>query len=139
MKSLKTLIRLHKQQLDALRQELGQWQDRRQRFVQASETLAGQLRHELQVASDYPEMTNFFGQFSKHIEEQQENIKQQIMRVDRQIGILQEQILQAFGEVKKYEIALEVQREEKRQREERLEQAMLDEIGSQRHLREAEE
>ena len=78
MKSLNTLIRLQKQRLDTLRQELGQWQERRGRFVQASEALAVQLERELSVASDHPEMTGFFGQFSKHIETQQENIRGQI-------------------------------------------------------------
>lgn len=138
MKSLNTLIRLHRQKMDELRQELVQWQERRARFVQASETLAAQLARELKMAGEYPEMGGFFGQFSKHIGERQDSIRQQIVRADRQIGAIQAHIFQAFGEMKKYEIARDRRLEEERRERELKEQAALDEIGARMQGREGE-
>ncbi len=132
------MIRLHRQQLDSFRQELGQWQERRARFVRASEMLTEQLEKELSVADSYPEMKGFFGQFSKRIEEQQNSIRQQILRVDRQIGLLQEEIFKAFGDMKKYEIARDIQIEQQRQHQQRQEQLLLDEVGSQLYARQDE-
>jgi hypothetical protein len=138
IKSLNTLIKLHKRRVDIMRREMIALEEERRQLVQLSEKLHAEHLREMQLASEEPKMAGFFGAYSARVKERQEKIKKEIVRLDGAIMEKTEAIRAEFSEQKKYEIALE--HAKKRLADEvrmRLAQR-FDEIGSQQYIRQKE-
>lgn len=135
MKTLNTLIRLHKRSLDGLRRRMGELENQKAQLQQAIKALQKEMDTEVRLAEKQPEMANFFGEFATRIKNRQETIHQEIAAVDVKIKNLNNEIFEAFTELKKYEIAKENARLRANESEKRKETIMLDEIAAQQHLR----
>ncbi|MEQ1789666.1 MAG: flagellar FliJ family protein [Rickettsiales bacterium] len=133
MKTLDTLIRLHKRTLDELRRSMGALELQKGQLQQAIITLQEELNTEVSLAGKQLEMATFFGGFAKRIKKRQEDIQQEIRAVDKKIIELNKEIFEAFTELKKYEIAKENAKIRAQEEEKRKETLMLDEIASQQY------
>lgn len=135
MKTLDTLIRLHKRKLDELRRNMVALENQKVQLQQAIKNLQQELENEVKLAGKQPEMANFFGEFAKRIKSRQETLRQEIVALDVKINNLNKEIFEAFTELKKYEIAKENAKLRQREEANRKETIMLDEIASQQYQR----
>ncbi len=129
MKSLTTLIRLQKREIDALRQEMAALEFKRDAFVDNINTLDQELVQEYEAADVLVEMRGFFGDFSDAIKSRRGALTEKLMEVERQIQSLSIDISNQYAELKKYDIAYERYLEELKRQEEDRERKELDEIG----------
>jgi flagellar FliJ protein len=135
MKGVKTLIKLAKRTLDDLRRKMASLESQKTKLQQTSAKLQKELEDEIKLASKQPEMGSFFGGFAKRIQKRQEDIAAEIKKIDQQMVTLREQIADAYGELKKYEIAEENALKREQEEEKRKDTIQLDEIASQQHRR----
>jgi flagellar FliJ protein len=138
MKGLTTLIKLQKRKLDALRQEITKLEDQRALQEQAIMYLQLQLEEEEKKATENAHLSQFFGDFNKRIKGQQDDCREVIARINRQISNLQEQMRMAFGDLKKLEITEENIKRRAKEETDRREQLMLDEIAMQQFMKKQE-
>jgi flagellar protein FliJ len=135
MKGIATLIKLAKRTLDELRRKMGELENQKIKLQYASACLQKELEEEIKMASEQPEMGGFFGGFAKRIQKRQEVIAAEIKKIDQAMALLQNQIAEAFGELKKYEIAQENDKKRKQDEVNRKDTIQLDEIAAQQHRR----
>lgn len=135
MKSLHTLIRYKKQQLDELRRRLVVLESQKQQLLKRSADMSEELQQELELASGQPEMSAFFGDFAERIKRRQQEIAREVRKLDRQMDGLSEEIRLAFGEVKKYEIVRDRRKAEQQEEQNRKEGAALDEVALEQERR----
>lgn len=139
MKTLDTLIRLHKRKLDELRRNMVALENQKAQLQQAVVKLQQELEAEVKLAGKQPEMANFFGEFAKRIKNRQENLRQEIAALDVKINNLNKEIFEAFADLKKYEVAKENAKFRAREEANRKETIMLDEIAAQQYQRKTKE
>ncbi len=139
MKTLDTLIRLHKRTLDELRRNMVSLENQKSQLQQAIVNLQKDLDKEMLLAGEQPEMSHFFGEFAKRIKNRQDNLRDEIRSLDIKITELNGKIFEAFAELKKYEIARENAKQRAREAENRKETIMLDEIAAQQFLKKQSE
>ena len=135
MKGLLTLIKLSKRTLDELRRKMVSLESQKAQLQQTSARLQAELNHEMVMAGKQPEMSSFFGGFAKRIQKRQEEIALEISKLDKEMMKLRDDITAAFGELKKYEIALENSKKRAAEEQNRKDTIMLDEVASQQHRR----
>lgn len=142
IKALQTLIRLHKRDLDLKRKELLQLEEQKAKLEEGLATLQAEYLREQEVVTAKPELMFSFLVYAERNKEQQARMKGIIANTKIQIDRAQEAIEVLYGEIKKYEIALENKLEELRREEARKETIELDEIAQgqfQRRRNDAEE
>jgi len=139
MKGLDTLIKLHKSTLDELRKRIGKLENQKQQLIELSKKLDDDLKNEIKMASERPEMSQFFAGFSKRIQDRKKSVAGEVKKLDQQIDKLTDAARVAFGEVKKFEIA-KANIEKRKQKEiVRKETAALDEVAGNQHQRKKKE
>lgn len=139
MKGLTTLIKLHKRTLDELRRKMGALEGQKAQLQETSAKLHKELEHEMALASAQPEMGAFFGGFAKRIQKRQEDIAAEVKKLDQQMAKLRENIAEAFGELKKFEIAKDNAKKRVAEEQNRKDTILLDEIAGQQHRRKEKE
>ena len=105
MKGIDTLIRLAKRTLDELRKKQVSLETQKAKLEDGIRKLANELATEQKLAEKTPEMGAFYGGFAKRIKERQAVLKEEIKKVEEQLVLISEEILNAFADLKKYEIA----------------------------------
>lgn len=131
MKGLSTLIKLQKNELDALRTQITKLEEQKQLQTDLIMYLGRQLEEEEKQATEHAHLSQFFGDFSKRIKSQQEEAREVIRKLDIQIGVLQDKMRLAFGELKKLEITEANHIAREKAERERLDQERLDEVALQ--------
>ena len=139
MKGLNTLIRLSKRALDELLRNLVSLENQKEQLQQAIRALQKELENEVALAGRQPEMSNFFGEFAKRIKNRQATLQEEIRDIDKKIAKLNEEISEAYGELKKYEIAKENMIARQKAEAARKETIELDEIAQQQFTRKQEQ
>lgn len=129
MKSLKTLIRIQKRELDELRREMVVLQDKRDGYIARVHALSDQLKEEIKLAAEMADMRGFFGDFSKTIKQKQQELAARILMVEQEMRQLSDKILVKFADLKKYEISLDRFKEREKKKQSDREQRELDEVG----------
>jgi uncharacterized coiled-coil DUF342 family protein len=135
MKTLNTLIRLHKRTLDELRRNMAALEGQKDKLHQSIKSLQNELEKEVKLAGMQAEMANFFGEFAKRIRGRQDMLHGEIKNIDVKIAELNKEIFGEFTELKKYEIARENLKQRMAEEEKRKETLMLDEIAAQQFQR----
>jgi flagellar protein FliJ len=135
MKGLKTLIKLNRRKLDELRRRMGVLENQKNQLLAQSARLSKELEQEIAMASQKPEMGQFFGGFAKRIQKRQEDIAAEVRKLDQQMATLRDEIANAFADVKKFEIAEENARKREEAERNRKETIMLDDIAAQQYTR----
>lgn len=135
MKTLDTLIKLHKQTLDRLRRELGTLQGEFEQLEYVKEKLKSEHRKEMEGLVQHPEFTGFFGGYSAHVRERVEKIDLEIQKLQVVMDKKREEIAIEFAEQKKYEIARTNQIKKQLDQENSRNRQQLDEIAMQQYNR----
>ena len=131
MASLKGVIQLRRFQLDEKRRVLNDLQRLSTELQADLDRLNQSIESEKQIAlaADEPETSFAFGNFVQAALPRRDKIEQSLRNVEAQIADANQQVLGAFNEVKKFELA-QVQRDNvEARRLARIEGTRLDEIG----------
>lgn len=135
MKGLKTLIKLSKRELDELRRAMAELETQKDDFFDAIKNLDKEMHTEMESAKTQPQLSQFYGGFANRIRLRQEAFRGEIKKLDTQIEGMREQITEAFGALKRYEIALENSQLREKQAQDRIETIELDDIAGMQHQR----
>lgn len=138
MKGISTLIKMYTRELDALRRELVKLETQKEQLLQLIIDLQNELTTEQEAAAGNIEMAGFLVGFTKRIKDRQKMITQEVISLDTQIIKLRDKIAEAFGEVKKYEIVQEREKQRMKAKIAAQEQSMLDEVAIQQFSRKEE-
>ena len=106
MKTLKTLIRLHKKQLDDLLKKINNLEEQKDNFTKTLRYLEEQAAKELEeyCGGQYAFMLE---KYLENMEDKKKQLMEHIYNTDRQIQSLRIELYDRFAELKKFEIALE--------------------------------
>lgn len=132
-KGLPTLIRLQQRELDTLRKRMVILTQNRDSLLDQSQQLQEELENEVRLAGEMAALGGFFGDYSKRIKGQREQLHKEAAKLEKKIAALSVEISNAFGELKKYEIAYEHRLLEEKKKREREEQKQMDEIAARKH------
>jgi len=135
LKTLDTLIKLHKRRVDEMRREMNALEEERKQLISLSEKLKDERIQEGKLAAADAKMASFFGPYSDRIAKRLEGIAREVSRLDREIEVKLEAIREEFSEQKKYEIAREYAKKQQEIEIRRGTQQRFDEIGSQQFTR----
>ena len=135
MKSIKTLLRVKQRELDALKRQVGTLEQQREELYKTLDILGKRLVKEIEVSKRIPEMNGFFGDFSNAIKSRQEAVHGGIRLLDTELDRLALEIREIFGEMKKYEVALEQWEKRRKETLNRREQQEMDEIAIRGYIR----
>jgi len=129
MKTLRTLIKLHKKQIDDLITEINDFDQQKDTLEQNLQNLLEQVNKEIAefAAGDYAFMLDKFLTSSKHNEKK---IKDKISKLIEHLESLREELYAQFSELKKYEIALQNRLLEEQEALKKYEMKILDEYNT---------
>ena len=130
MKTLDTLIRVHKQVLDEKRVRLAAIEIERDRLHTAIDGLATEFAAEKAAAASSLDAARTFPAYAVGIRKRQQEYEQAIADLAPQVAQAAEAVAEAYRELKKYEISRELRLERENALEARREQARLDEVGN---------
>lgn len=139
MKGIDTLIRLAKRSLDELRKQQVLLETQKEKLQEAHNKLGSELKSEMKTAEKTPEMGGFYGGYAKRIKERQIVLQGEVKKVEIELVKLSESILQAFADLKKYEIARDNAKARAKAKEARRETIALDEVASNQFMRKEKE
>lgn len=138
MKTVSTLIRLAKLEVDNRRRLLADLLEQDAAFDRAIDRLDAEIANERQKARETPEYGAGFVAYAKHAGNRRKALVDRKAALAVDIDTARDRLAQAFEEQKKYEITAERQEEEELAEESRREQLTLDELGLQTHSRNTE-
>lgn len=135
MKGLETLIKLQRRELDRLRKEQVQLEEKREQLLALAAKLHGELMEERRLAAENPLMAGYMGDYEKRVKNRQLEIAKETIGLDQRLAQLAMAISEAFGELKKYEITRDNRKAQAKATIERREQGQMDEVGLQQFVR----
>ena len=133
LKTLHTLIKLHKRRVDVLRREMIAFEEERRQLLELASNLRAEHASEMRIAAAEPKVGGFFGAYSRRIKKKQETIAQEVKRLDGAIEAKIEAIRTEFSEQKKYEVAREHAKKRLAEEARHRTQQRFDEIGAQQY------
>lgn len=129
MKTIETLIRVSKFELDEKRRVLSGHLDEEDALLEKRRKLDEELVREQETAKAFPDMAITYGSFANQIIARRDKLDGQIVVKRRETELAREEVQIAFEEVKKYEITLERMKAEEAKERAKVEQEELDEMG----------
>lgn len=129
MRGLAGLIRLHRWRLDEKRRGLAELESFADSLEKQAMELEESLKDEQEVASSSVESGCTYGEFARDVIARREKLALSISQVDDQIGEANEELREIFQEVKRYEILHANRLRAAQEREEKISQRILDELG----------
>ncbi len=140
--SLKTVIRLHKLQLDEKRRVLVELQNLGDRLKAEIERLKEEIAREQAMAREDFTLSLSYAAFAQAALERGRKLSQSLGHVEGQIAIATDQMAEAFQELKRFELAEEERLKREREKQKRKEADLLDEtalVGFRRRQKQEEE
>ncbi len=137
MNGLRTLVRLHDRQLDERSRSLAGLHEQRQQLRDGIAKLEDEMSAERIKASNSPDFLFAYPAYSKFASARRDNLRGSMADLQGEIDVLQEEVSEAYGELKRFEIVQEAHEVRARSEENRKEQAELDEVGANMHRRRA--
>ncbi len=139
MKGIDTLIRLSKRTLDELRKKQVALETQKEKLHDAIRRLNNEMESEMRLAQKSPEMATFYGGFAKRIKAKQAMLREETQKLEFELVVLSEQIIEAFADLKKYEIARDNAKARARAEAARKETIAMDEVAASQFLRKEKE
>jgi len=136
MKSIETLIKVSKQELDVKRKELKEIEEQKQKLLKWQKDMNDELRREEQFAAQNPHMSMTFDSYRQKVNQMQLNMHVALQETDNQIESISLQISALFSEVKKYEIVHQQKLTQLLKEQRKKETKALDEIALNNYLKE---
>ncbi len=106
MKSLNTIIKLHKNELDELRKALVKFEEEKEQLIYYNKKLEEDLAKEEAVVGDNLDLKDMLLKYRKKTKERQNTISISIRDLNNMITRVKEDITTKFAEMKKFEILL---------------------------------
>lgn len=135
MKSLETLIKLRKRDIDETRQQLSMLEDERAKAIAHIITIAQEIKKETEASDASVGWADMLAEFLQRMERRKDAQTQKVLRIEARMGQLRDRLVEQFAEMKKYEIARDNRLAAEQKKLEKQMQTMLDEIGTQLHER----
>jgi hypothetical protein len=135
LKTLTTLIKLHKRRVEVLRREMIALEEERRQLHVLTGKLQQEQKQEAALATADSKLSGFFGAYSVRIKARLASIAQEIKRLDTAIEAKVNAIRDEFGEQKKFEIAQENAKKRLAAEVLHRQQQRFDEIGVQQYLK----
>lgn len=135
MSALDQLVRLHGWTLDERRRKVVDLEQLSERLQADLTRLDGDLLREEQAISGSLELQAAFTAYAAIARKRREKLARSIADLAQEIARAQEQVTEAFQELKRYEQALANRKSREASAEQRSEQAAADEVGLQMHRR----
>jgi flagellar protein FliJ len=129
MKALETLIRINSWTLDEKRRQLADLEDLRAGFYREIANFEEQLILNQAAAATSPEIAQTYGSYAVTVIERRRVLRLSIEEAQEAVDAATDEVHHAYQEVKKYETALEREKERQRKAEDRVVQIELDEMG----------
>ncbi|MBI1327348.1 MAG: hypothetical protein GC136_06855 [Alphaproteobacteria bacterium] len=138
MAELEPLIRLRKHRVDEKQKILSNLFRDYERLEEEKQKLETSLEKEYQIAqeSGEPETVNYYMRYAKDVRERIENIEKGQKLLNTRIALAQDEVREAFSEMKKVEIIHERREEEERKEILKKEADIQDEQTLQRYTAE---
>ncbi|WP_417317149.1 flagellar FliJ family protein [Emcibacter sp.] len=134
-KGIDGMIRLHKWQLDEKRRQLTELETMRDDLLARKEDLAKQLVAEQEKVASSQVVNISYASFATAVAQRQENLMGSLAEIEASIEEMKDQVSESFKELKKYEVVEQRERERQMAKENRRQQADLDELAIQMHRR----
>ena len=111
-KTLQTLIKIAKHELDAHRRDLKVYQEKKDELLEKKRALKERLELEAAMFTQMPEAQYAYASYAIRIGVEQENLDKFVKVIDGQIDALMDRIHEAFQTQKRYEILKDIKDEE---------------------------
>ncbi len=133
MKSLRTLIKLHKNQLDEMLVKMNKLEAKKQDLTMSLDKIIKEAQQEAEkyFKSPYAYMLD---NYLQQAEENKQKLSEQIEQVNQDILVLYEQLHDKFAELKKFEIALQNRLSEQQNLLKKAELKILDELNTMKFI-----
>ena len=129
-KSLETLIKLQKHEIDRKLVVIKQFENKKQEISEIIHTLQNQLEEETKLTEQYPELSITFHNYAESNRNQQKAMIEASNKIDAQLITLKKDIQTHFKQLKTYDIAKDNIQEQHKKTLEKVEQAELDEFAA---------
>ncbi len=135
MRTLETLIRVQKRQLDQLRRELAGLEQLAVDLRQQAADLEKEVVQQQGLARSTAEGAFAYPGYARQVIARREKVAASIADVDVRLAAMRERAAEAFQELKRYDIVLSNRRLQARMEADRREQLLLDEMGLEAYRR----
>jgi flagellar FliJ protein len=135
MRTLETLIKEHKHQLDEKRRALTDLENLRADLIGQREKLDADLVREQGVAKQVECGAFAYAGFAQGYLARREKLMASLAELETRIAAAQQEVSEAYQDVKRHEIALAARQRKQREEEDRRTQTILDEVSLDMHRR----
>lgn len=139
LKGIENLIRLQKWNVDEKRREVAELEALLDDLKARAKALEAEIVREQQAASrnagDTDEVSMGYGAYAKAVIQRRETLQESIAEAAKVVDQAHDELTEMFQELKRYEVARDRANAEREYKEQRQEQADLDEVSIQRHRR----
>lgn len=139
MRGLPSLIKMHGLRLDEKRRKLAELERMRAALIERREALEAEIASEKAGAAAKPETQADFGAYIRAALKRRETLDRSIFDIDRESEAANEEVAEAYRELKKFELVKQRQDADALLEGNRREQADLDEIGLNNFLRKGQQ
>lgn len=129
MSILRRLVRYHRHQLDEKRRNLRALEERAASVEDAIEKLDMRVVAERRVAKHAPDVSGAYGGYARAALDRRAALLTALGEANRAVEAAREELLDAFAEVKRFEISLEHEARRAQDEQERRTQGLLDEAA----------
>jgi flagellar FliJ protein len=135
MRTLSTLIKMHKHQLDEKRRALTDLENLRADLVARREKLDADLAREQEIAKQVECGAFAYAGFHQGYIQRRDKLITSLAELDVRVGAAREEVSTAYQDLKRHEIALASRQRKQREEEDRRTQNTLDEVSLDMHRR----
>ena len=136
---LSVLIRLHKHELDEKQKELKELYDRLERLEEKQQKLREDMEREKRAVEQSGDDIHFtYDGFRRKAAQEQSILATEIAKLEKKIFTVRDQMLDIYGEMKRYDIAQDLRRRLEADERRLAETKSLDEIALETFRRNAE-
>lgn len=135
MRTLSTLIKMHRHALDEKRRALTDLENLRADLIAQREKLDADLVREQDVAKQTESGAFAYAGFHQGYIQRRDRLMVSLAELETRIAAAQEDVSTAYQDVKRHEIALAARQRKQREEEDRRSQNTLDEISLNMHRR----
>jgi len=129
MKALTNLVRIHRWQLDEKRRQFAQLEKLRADLGRQEATLAEEMAREKAAAETAGAAATTYPAYLREAQARRQRITGSIAEVERQMLTAQQEIAEAYSEVKKYETALAHIEKREAAKRERVQRIIQDDLA----------
>jgi flagellar protein FliJ len=135
MRTLSTLIRMHRFQLDEKRRALTDLENLRADLIRQRDKMEAELASEQEIAKKVEVGAFAYGGFARGVIARREKLAGSLAEIEARIAAAQSDVSAAFQDLKRHEIALAQRQRRQREEADRRAQIALDEISLDMHRR----